>query len=326
MSLKACSIKNIFTSSSQHQRDSFDLVFGPLIMVLRVFGIIFNSSSCRFSIGRIYSTAVLLLIWGTFVYSFKNYTPSANFDGDFLMKILTTNWNLFCALNILSWYLISSRNFEKFREKWNKAYEGLSIERILRIRNCILYITVFGVILVVLNFSLLFFISLTNQQGNSFIFPRNATIIIFSYVYFVSNSIFTSAVWILPLIAYSSFTTAIVKRFDEFNENLRQEVKRCNLSESNIRIGPFRRTHQKLTELVEFIDSNMSLQATGVIICNLIISCCSMYLFITFEKIRNELSLLLGMFFWTSTSLASIYVLVVGSSRVHNHVSITTFR
>lgn len=309
--------------------EKFDLVFGPLLITLQLFGLYFDTQKRphkkKWTVCRVYATVIMMAIWSSLFRSFLAYQEAVTFGPILFTKLISTTWHFLCSFHILTWHWVCFDSFPEFRRLWTLMYESETLKECShKCRIFSVSLNLLGLALTSLNISFLVYLSLkTEMMSDNYLpFRTNHSGFIYVQVFILFISSYESGVWLLPIIFNAFLTVTLVERYRKLNYDLKLEIKKSNEEGRVPDLCFYRRKHESITELVECADSNINLQATSLVGCSSIIVCLALYTLITYEPMRQSFVPLFAMCFWIGTGIISVYCVVIGSSRVNDAVSL----
>lgn len=299
----------------------------PLLTLMKIFGLYFKRSKDKYGELRTekclyYCLFISFLMIVNVIRSFSVFRIGDDFNHTLLQKVLFTIWSTECTLKgiILIRACYRQNGLSYFFAEWKHTSNNASLDKwgLLVMKKYIFLTFLFLVVNSVVFLMVLQYVPVLNAIYLEVVWRdalKFGSAAIFNAVFGVL-AVLNSTSSMFPVSLFVVLSCAVGKQFNDLSGELKSLT---NDDEFHGKFEEFRLHHQKLSLLIDILDSIFSPMIAAVYSANIPMFCLVLYTMITSTDIHISLALL--NFFWLCFLLLQIFIVSFTAAWVNYQVS-----
>jgi hypothetical protein len=129
---------------------------------------------------------------------------------------------------------------------------------------------------------------------------------------------YVNALWMFPSPLQLSCALVIYKEFGLFCDHLRKNMTKDKRFTGNLELE--RRRFQKMTKIIEAVDSGLSIHQAASFVCDIACVCLMLYIILYYPEFVSTPVVMGGFIFWFFYAAADIIVVIISGVLINNAV------
>ena len=311
---------------------TFHQVFKPLFYSMRLFGLHFKrglspKGGVKWTPGRVYSTAVLVVSWISFCWTTLrlNLTTAPTFDEFLINKMSAAIWCLLCSLQGTSFHISSFKTFVRLGTLWDELEKSTSPESHRKLRRSIWMYTLVGWTLAIGNVIMITGMAtlakITTKSNEILTTTMDHTYLLALRLLNAVISIWLSASWIFPSMTNLIISNYLRHKYTRLNHDLRQSISQTRNENAPLNLQHHRTKHEQITKVVQCADQALQMEMATLIIGDITIICFGMYVVIWYSSTFSVMSLCATLF-WMACAFIVLFKVTYSAYRVNSEVRV----